>query len=80
MPVLLKNIEVNVIETITSEINVFSTIKAEAQFEDYININGFVGYLQSFKQVSEVETLSKPITFGVKTPFNLTTTTLQISF
>ena len=80
MPVLLKNIEVKIVEPITGEINVFSSVFAEAQFEDYIHIEGLIGYLQNFKRVGSVESLPKPITFGLKTPYNLPTTTLQISY
>ena len=80
MPQLIKNIKAEFLPLYDSEVKVFSVIKGDAQFEDYIDLNGFKAYLQTFKQVETVITFQTPLTFGLKNQYNLVTTTLQISY
>jgi hypothetical protein len=80
MPVYLKNIEAKIIEPYNGELTYATSVAASIQFEDYINLNNFIAYLQNFKNVSEVEYLNKPLEFGLKNNFNSQITTLQISY
>jgi len=80
MPQLIKNIKAEFLPFYDGEIKTLSIIKADAQFEDYINLNGFKAYLQTFKEVETVTTFQTPLTFGLKNQYNLVTTTLQISY
>jgi len=80
MPQLIKNIKAEFLPSYDGNIESFSMIKADAQFEDYINLNGFKAYLQTFKQIETVTTFQTPLTFGLKNQYNLVTKTLQISY
>jgi hypothetical protein len=80
MPILVKNVKGSVLDNFTGNINCFSSIIALVQFEDYINLNGFIAYLQNFKKVESVTQLEKPLSFGLKNQYNLPTTILEISY
>ena len=80
MPTLLKSVTASILDNFTANLYCFSTLSAEAQFETYINLNGFVAYLQTFKQADNVELLEKPLNFGIKNQYNLPVTTLEISY
>ena len=47
MPQLLKSIQGNIVENIMGDINYVIGVSGEIQREDYINLNGFVAYLQN---------------------------------
>ena len=80
MPKLIKNITGSILDNYTGSIYFFSSLSGEVQFEDYIDMDGFVAYLQNFKQVDYLEQLQKPLSFGLKNQYNLPTTTLEISY
>jgi hypothetical protein len=80
MPILIKSIQGNVLDNVIGNVYCFSSITGEAQFEDYINLNGFIAYLQNFKRVETLTKLEKPLKFGLKNQYNLPTTTLEISY
>jgi hypothetical protein len=80
MPKLITKIEGQVLDNFTGSLYVFNEVSGQIQTEDYINLNGFVAYLQDFTKVGFVETLNKPNFFGLRNQFNLPTTTLQISY
>lgn len=80
MPILIKDIKAVVLDNYTTNILYYTTLSSEIQFEDYINLNGFIAYLQNFTQVESLTKLNKPITFGLKTKYNLKTNFLQISY
>ncbi len=79
MPVLVKNIEGNVLSNIEGSLYRFP-ISGEAQREDYINLNGFIAYLQTFRYTDYVEPITKPSNFGLKNQYNLPTVILEISY
>ena len=80
MPKLIKNITAELLPYYTSNLYFVTTLVGEVQGEDYINLNGFIAYLQNFKQVEYLEYLEKPLTFGLKNQYNLATITLEISY
>lgn len=80
MPIVLQNIEAKVLDNFIGDVNIFNSIEASIQFEDYIKLNGFVAFLQNFTQVSSVEYLEKPLTFGLINQYSLEMQTLDISY
>jgi hypothetical protein len=80
MPRLITKIEASVLDNYTGSVYVFSNLFGQIQFEDYINLNGFVAYLQNFTKVGYIQTLAKPSLFGLKNQYNLPTISLQISY
>lgn len=80
MPRLVKNIEGTIFDTLTGNIYCFSSVSGLIQSEDYINLNGLIAYLQTFTQAYYIETIQKPLMFGLKNQYNLPTITLEISY
>lgn len=80
MPQLIKHIKAEFLPSYDGNIKAFSIVTGSAQFEDYINLNGFKAYLQTFKNIDEIIPIETPLTFGLKNQYNLKTITLQISY
>ena len=66
MPKLVKNIEGNIYDNHEGKIFIGGIIGG-IDTEDYININGFIGYLQNFKSVYNTEENNVNAVFGLKT-------------
>ncbi len=79
MPILIKKIKAVVLDNFTTNLSYFTSLPSEVQFEDYINLNGYIAYLQDFTQAETLTTLNKPLGFGLKNQFNLKTKPVQIS-
>ena len=80
MPILVTKISAEILDNFTGSLYAFSSVSAEVQFEDYINLNGFIAYLQNFTEVQYIEYLNKPLKFGLKNQYNVPTYTLEISY
>lgn len=80
MPKTIIKISASILEPLLGNTYFFSQITGAVQGEDYIDLPKFVAYLQNFTQVYSYETLSKPLTFGLKNQYNLPTITLEISY
>lgn len=80
MPQLIKNIQGSVVENIMGNVNYVIGVSGEAQREDYINLNGFVAYLQNFSRVMTLTELQVPLEFGLKNKYNVEMNTLEISY
>lgn len=80
MPFYIKKIEGVILDTYLTEASFVTELKAELQFEDYVNLNNFIAFLQNFKQVESIEKIEKPFNIGLKNQFNLETITLEISY
>jgi len=65
MSKLLKNIEANVCDNYESKINV-GLIYSLVDIEDYINVYGFIGFTQNFKQVYLSDEFKINIPFGLR--------------
>lgn len=80
MPKLIKDIRADILDYFTGDLYYVTTLTATVQTEDYINLNGFIAYLQNFKKVGYLEYFQKPLTFGLKNQYNQPTITLEISY
>lgn len=80
MPVLIKHIKARILDNYTTNASYYTTLSSEVQFEDYINLNGFIAYLQNFTKAQSVIKLLKPLNFGLKNQYNLPTRFLDISY
>ena len=80
MPQFIKNIQGEVLTNVIGDIRYISNVTAEIQREDYINLNGFVGYLQNLTRAEETAALIIPQSFGLKDSYNKTMVTLEINY
>lgn len=79
MPRIITKIEATLLETYTSDLYYISSVSGEIQFEDYIELNTLIAYLQNFTKVDYLEKLDKPVNFGLQNQYNLPTTILEAS-
>lgn len=80
MPILVNNVTAQILDNFTGSLYFFSNLSGEVQFEDYINLNGFIAYIQNFTEVGHVQYLQKPQLFGLKNQYNVPIVTLEISY
>lgn len=80
MPKLVKKIEGEVIENIIGDVNYILGVYGEIQQEDFINLNGFVAYLQNYSKVTDLTKLNTPLEFGLKNTYNIEINTLEINY
>jgi hypothetical protein len=80
MPKLIKNIQGEVLTNVIDNISYISTITGEIQQEDFINLNGFVAYLQNLTKAEETTALTIPQSFGLQNSYNKTMITLEINY
>ena len=80
MPQLIKSVEGIIHSTPISEVIYVKSVTGEIQREDYINLNGFVAYLQNFSKTEVTQLLTKPITYGLVNQYNLQIETIEISY
>jgi hypothetical protein len=80
MTQFIKNIQGEVLTNVIDDIRYISNVTAEIQREDYINLNGFIGYLQNLSRVEETAALVIPQSFGLKDSYNKTMVTLEINY
>jgi hypothetical protein len=77
---LIKNIEGQILTNYIGEVNYVSLISGEIQQEDYINLNGFIGFLQNLKKTEETQTLLIPNPMGLNNQFNKQIINLEINY
>ena len=80
MPQLIKKVEGEVFDQTIGSVSYLKPIIGEFQEEDYINLNGFIAYLQNFTETEEIDNLVKPLNFGLKNEYNIPIVTLQIDY
>jgi hypothetical protein len=80
MPQLIKNIQGEAYLVTTSKVTTLKSIAGEVQLEDYINLFGYVAYLQNFSRIEYTESLIKPSLFGLINRYNLPMVTLDINY
>lgn len=80
MPILIQNIQGEILKNVSDDILYVSTIKGEIQREDYINLSGLVAYTQNLSRTEETYGLSKPRNFGLIDTYNKTVITLEINY
>ena len=77
---LVKNIQGEFLTNLSNEVRYISFITAEIQLEDYIELNGFIGFLQNLKQTEETKSLLVPNPMGLKNQFNKEVINLEINY
>lgn len=80
MPKLLKNITANLADDATGNVFLIKNVQGEVQGEDYINLGGFIGFLQDFSKIESSETIEKPLTFGLKNSKNIKVISVNIDY
>ncbi len=80
MPKLLKKVEGEIYEPITNNVVYVKSVSGEVQVEDYINIGGFIAFLQNLSEVQVTSRLSKPLNFGLKNNINIQPITLNVDY
>jgi hypothetical protein len=80
MPQLIRNIQGEAYLVTTGTVYGFKSITGQIQQEDYINLNGFIAYLQNFTKVEDTELLIKPPLFGLINRYNIPVVTLEINY
>lgn len=79
MPILVKNIEANLLDNFSGEINLLS-VSSVIGSDDYFKVFGIEGYLQNFTKVVESEKYNRPDTFGLKRNKDKEFRLLEISY
>jgi len=77
---LVRDIQGEAYPNVIDNIVYLSSISGEIQREDYINLNGFVGFLQNLTKAEETAALTIPLSFGLTNTYNKNIVTLEISY
>jgi hypothetical protein len=77
---LINKVQGQIYTVFTGNIDNLYSISGEIQQEDFIDLNGFVAYLQNFTRVYSLENLQNPINFGLKNSYNIPMVTLEINY
>jgi len=80
MPKLIKNIGGEFFEHNTGSVLFLRPIAGQVQREDYINVFGFIAFLQNLTEVCETEHANIPLHFGLANQLNLTPVTLNFCY
>ncbi len=80
MPQLLKKVQGEILTSIIGDVRFVKSIYGQIQEGDYINLNGFIAYLQNFSRIEATTELIKPMEFGLVNTNNIETKTLEISY
>jgi hypothetical protein len=80
MAQLLKKIEGEFLPSIETDVIGLRTIYSEIQGEDFVNLRGFIAYLQNFSQIENTAKLDKPINMGLVNITNTLRIDLQINY
>lgn len=80
MPQLIKNIQAEELVLNTGSVSGINSLSGVIKEEDYVQLYGFVAYLQNLTKVDETVLLTKPLNFGLKNRLNLPITDLEIDY
>ncbi len=81
MPQLIRKVEGQFYDNVIGEVKLFTLpIITQVQQEDYINLNGYLAYLQNLSKVQDTFLLNKPANFGLKNRLNIEIITLNIDY
>jgi hypothetical protein len=80
MAQLIKYISADLYTNIEDSVNAFQSVYGEIQQNDYVNINGFIAFLQNLKQAEKTYAITNPINFGLKNQYNLSVITLNVDY
>lgn len=77
---LIKKVDGEIFNVPVGNIKYIGSIVGVIQQSDYININGFMAYLQNLSRAEDTYALTIPTIFGLKNENNLTMVTLEIDY
>ena len=80
MPKLIKNIQASVQPYLTGNVFYVTSIVGIIQQEDYINLHGYVAYLQNLTQTEFTQGFTQPLKYGLPNLHNIPMVTLQIDY
>lgn len=80
MPQLIKKIQASVQPYLTGNVFYVTSISGIVQQEDYVNLHGYIAYLQNLTQTEYTQGMAIPLTFGLNNPHNIAMVTLQIDY
>ena len=80
MPQLLKKVQGEVITNTIGNVSFIFGVSGMIQQGDFINLNGFVAFLQNLNYVDELTKITSPLEFGLKNTYNIETTSLEINY
>jgi len=80
MSQLLKNVQGKVYTNTNGEVRLVKSVSSIIQQEDYINIKGFIAFLQNLSKTDVTSSIVKPLNFGLVNKYNIKTITLDISY
>ena len=80
MLTLIKNIEGQYITETIGSVSLSNNIIGQIQQEDYVNLNGFVAYLQNLTKTEVTEALTKPLSVCPLKRYNREILTLDIDY
>jgi len=80
MPQFIKNIQAEELSLDTGSVNGVNSLSGVVKEEDYIQLYGFVAYLQNFTKTDETVLLNKPLNFGLKNRLNRPINYLEIDY
>jgi hypothetical protein len=78
MPTLIKNITGDILDNFTGDVKLSKSVMGQFGQEGYIEMGGFVAFLQNFRKIPKSESIVTPPNFGLnnKTDF----ITIEISY
>jgi hypothetical protein len=77
---LVKHIQGEVTTEHTGSVKLTHSVSGEIQGEDFINLYGFVAYLQNFSRIEETAALVKPSSFGLKNEYDVAIKDIEINY
>lgn len=80
MPQLIKDIQGDILQNITTEVVYVKGVMGILQQEDYIDLFGFNAYLQNLTQTEITQALTVPSFFGLPNSSNLKMITIEIDY
>ena len=80
MPQFIKNIQAEELSLDIGSVNGVNSLSGVVKEEGYIQLYGFVAYLQNFTKTDETVLLNKPLNFGLKNRLNRPINYLEIDY
>lgn len=80
MPQLIKNIEAVSVDILSDDVTLDKSVSGQIQEEDYVNMGGFVAYLQNLSRTEETYALTKPLLYGLNNARRLQIKNLNIDY
>jgi hypothetical protein len=80
MLTLLQNIQGEIVTEYIGSMYAVKNIICEIQGEDFVNIYGFIAFLQNFSKIEDTSRMSKPTLFGLKNKYDVEIKEIEISY